>query len=222
IFHYALKDPGFLMLGVAETVGPLADFFSVVDKKYRVYAKKPTSRRFDLGLTSLEQRLEKIGIGRTAGRTGEAGGGPSDLKQDVGLAQVTLEVIPVSGPARERNYLVLFESVPPSGAPRAPGRAAPRGPRQPAVEHQIKNLHQELTATKEFLQSIIQEREAANEELQAANEELQSSNEELQSTNEELETAKEELQSVNEELTTVNEELQHRNADQSLLNNDLN
>src|SRR5207244_10994786 len=81
IFHYALKDPGFLMLGVAETVGPLADFFSVVDKKYRVYAKKPTSRRFDLGLTSLEQRLEKIGIVRTARRTGAAGCGPSDLLQ---------------------------------------------------------------------------------------------------------------------------------------------
>src|SRR5256886_84601 len=300
IFHYALKDPGFLMLGVAETVGPLADFFSIVDKKYRVYAKKPTSRRFDLGLISLEQRLEKIG--RTARRTGEAGGGPLDLlqevdrillskyapagvlvneateilqfrghtspdldpapgqaslnllkmapagllmdlrvaidkarkqnapvrrerlsiKQDGGLAQVTLEVIPVSGPARERNYLVLFEPVPPSGEPRAPGRAAPRGPRQPAVEHQIKNLHQELTATKEFLQSIIQEREAANEELQPANEDLQSSNEELQSTNEELETAKEELQSVNEELTTVNEELQQRNAELSQVNNDLN
>src|SRR3989442_11720150 len=70
------------MLGVAETVGPLADFFSVVDKKYRVYAKKPTSRRFDLGLTSLEQRLEKTGIGRTPRRTGEAGGGPSDLLQE--------------------------------------------------------------------------------------------------------------------------------------------
>src|SRR5439155_1707242 len=77
------------------------------------------------------------------------------IKQDGGLAQVTLEVIPVSGPARERNYLVLFEPVPPSGEPRAPGRAAPRGPRQPAVEHQIKNLHQELTATKEYLQSLI-------------------------------------------------------------------
>src|SRR6058998_2909419 len=83
IFHYALKTPGFLMLGVSETVGPLADFFSVVDKKYRVYAKKPTSRRFDLGLTSLEQRLEKIGIGRTWRSTGEAGGGPSGLLQEV-------------------------------------------------------------------------------------------------------------------------------------------
>src|SRR5213594_234987 len=267
IFHYALKDPGFLMLGVAETVGPLADFFSIVDKKYRVYAKKPTSRRFDLGLISLEQRLEKIG--RTARRTGEAGGGPLDLlqevdrillskyapagvlvneateilqfrghtspylepapgqaslnllkmaregllmelrvaidkarkqnapvrrerlsiKQDGGLAQVTLEVIPVSGPARERNYLVLFERVLPPEEPRAPGSTAPGATlrsRRTATERQTENLRRELTATKEFLQSIIQEREAANEELQAANEELQSSNEELQSTNEEL------------------------------------
>jgi two-component system, chemotaxis family, CheB/CheR fusion protein len=305
VFHYALKDPGFLMLGVAETVGPLADFFSIVDKKYRVYAKRPTSRRFDLGSTSFDQRLERAGIGRAARSTGEASGGPSDLlqevdrilltryapagvlvneaseilqfrghtspylepapgqaslnllkmaregllmelrvaidkarkqnapvrrerlniKQDGGLAQVTLEVIPVRGPGRERNYLVLFESVPPSEEPSAPGSTAPSATlhsRRAATERQIENLRQELTATKEFLQSIIQEREAANEELQAANEELQSSNEELQSTNEELETAKEELQSVNEELTTVNEELQQRNADLFQLNNDLN
>src|SRR5207244_2008345 len=31
VFHYALKTPGFLMLGVSETVGPLSDLFSVVD-----------------------------------------------------------------------------------------------------------------------------------------------------------------------------------------------
>src|SRR5438445_7524685 len=33
VFHHALKTPGFLMLGVSETVGSLSDFFSVVDKK---------------------------------------------------------------------------------------------------------------------------------------------------------------------------------------------
>src|SRR5437899_5002846 len=300
IFHYALKDPGFLMLGLAKTVGPPADSSSVVDKKYSVYAKKPTSRRFDLCLTSLEQRLEKIGIGRTARRTGEAGESRLDLlqevdrlllskyapagvlvneaaeilqfrghtshylepapghaslnllkmaregllmelrvaidkarkqnapvrreglsiKQDGRMAQVTLQVIPMSGPARERNYLVLFERRPASREPRTPGRRIPSPIAHP--RRHIENLRHELTATKEFLQSIIEEREAANQELQAANEELLSSNEELQSTNEELETAKEELQSVNEELTTVNEELQHRNAELSQLNNDLN
>src|SRR5881409_1601533 len=305
IFHYALKTPGFLMLGVSETVGPLSDLFSVVDKKYKVYAKRPTARRFDLGFGSLDRVIARKGTSRAARSADEAGRSRSDLlqevdrlllskyapagvlvneaaeilqfrghtspylepapgqaslnllkmaregllmelrvaidkarkqnapvrrekvsiKQDGALTQVTLEVIPVSGPARERNYLVLFERVLPPEEPRAPGSTAPGATlrsRRTATERQTENLRRELTATKEFLQSIIQEREAANEELQAANEELQSSNEELQSTNEELETAKEELQSVNEELTTVNEELQHRNADQSLLNNDLN
>jgi two-component system CheB/CheR fusion protein len=103
-------------------------------------------------------------------------------------------------------------------------RGTARGPRRPGQTTdgwQLARLRQELTATKEFLQSIIAEREAANAELQTANEEILSSNEELQSTNEELETAQEELQSVNEELTTVNEELQHRNGELALANNDL-
>ena len=142
------------------------------------------------------------------------------IKQDGRMAQVTLQVIPMSGPARERNYLVLFERIAPAREPRTPGSKAPSPIAHP--RRHIENLRHELTATKEFLQSIIEEREAANQELQAANEELLSSNEELQSTNEELETAKEELQSVNEELTTVNEELQHRNVELSQLNNDLN
>src|SRR5262249_5085299 len=79
-----------------------------------------------------------------------------------------------------------------------------------------------LAATREYLQSVIEQQEAANEELQSANEEVQSANEELQSINEELETSKEEIQSSNEELTTVNEELQNRNEELNRLNNDLN
>lgn len=82
-------------------------------------------------------------------------------------------------------------------------------------------LEQELTATKEYLQSVIETQEATNEELQSANEEILSSNEELQSTNEELETAKEELQSANEELSTVNDELRGRNSELAQSNTDL-
>jgi two-component system, chemotaxis family, CheB/CheR fusion protein len=40
-FHYALKTSGFLMLGSAETVGLQSDLFSVVDKKHRLYNKRP-------------------------------------------------------------------------------------------------------------------------------------------------------------------------------------
>lgn len=74
---------------------------------------------------------------------------------------------------------------------------------------------------REYLQSVIEQQDAANEELRSANEEILSSNEELQSTNEELETAKEELQSVNEELMTVNDQLQTRNVELTKISDDM-
>ena len=74
---------------------------------------------------------------------------------------------------------------------------------------------------KQYLQSIVDDQEAASQELRAAHEEVLSSNEELQSTNEELETTKEELQSANEELTTVNEQFLSRNRELDVLTDDL-
>jgi two-component system CheB/CheR fusion protein len=84
----------------------------------------------------------------------------------------------------------------------------------------IRQLEDELAATREDLQTTIEQLETSNEEYKAANEEVMSMNEEFQSTNEELETSKEELQSLNEELSTVNnqltskvEELETKHAD---------
>lgn len=88
---------------------------------------------------------------------------------------------------------------------------------QQSSNARLEELEQELTATKEHLQTYIEELETSNEELQSLNEELQSTNEELQSSNEELETSNEELQSTNEEvqiayaeLKSVNEELERK------------
>ena len=89
-------------------------------------------------------------------------------------------------------------------------------------EPSINQLQMDLSSTKLYLNSLLDEREATNQELISANEEIQSSNEELQSTNEELETTKEELQSSNEELQTVNDELEDRNAVLTQASNDLN
>ncbi|MEO0035618.1 MAG: hypothetical protein RLZZ501_1641, partial [Pseudomonadota bacterium] len=91
----------------------------------------------------------------------------------------------------------------------------------PSSEARLIELEQELTATREHLQTVVEELETSNEELQALNEELQAANEELQSSNEELETSNEELQSTNEELTTVNQELQVRTAELAGANADL-
>jgi two-component system, chemotaxis family, CheB/CheR fusion protein len=41
IFHYALRPEGYLVLGHAETVGMQNDLFALVDKKHKVYRKKP-------------------------------------------------------------------------------------------------------------------------------------------------------------------------------------
>ena len=43
MFHHALTSSGFLVLGQAETVGPQATLFSVVDKKHRIHAKRPNA-----------------------------------------------------------------------------------------------------------------------------------------------------------------------------------
>ncbi len=129
---------------------------------------------------------------------------------------VDINVVPFNVVPNERHFLILFSEssamIEPPQPARLPGTSEDRD---------ITRLKGELQATREYLESIIEDQEAMNEELRSANEEIQSANEELQSTNEELETAKEELQSSNEELTTLNEELENRNAELDRLNNDL-
>jgi two-component system CheB/CheR fusion protein len=147
------------------------------------------------------------------------------VKQNGGMHDVNVEVVPMEGPAEARHFLVLFDDVTPRGAadPAPAGKESGKGKKKrgAAVDQRLIRLQQELGASRDYLQSIIQDLEAANEELQSANEEILSSNEELQSTNEELDTAKEELQSTNEELNTVNEELHGRNEELSQANSDL-
>jgi len=145
------------------------------------------------------------------------------VETESGLRETTVRVIPFRSPIQDQNsFLVVFE---PETHPVEHGPQLlpplPLSEAEPERDRQIAQLKQELSATREYLQSIIETQEATNEELQSANEEIQSGNEELQSTNEELQTSKEELESANEELHTVNEEMQHRNDLLTQLNNDL-
>src|SRR3989475_3451598 len=143
------------------------------------------------------------------------------------LKGVNLEVIPLNATSsKERHLLIMFEdATPPGRSVSAETMATQVGPgkggKQERNNRQTIQLKQELAATKRYLHSLVEDKDASNEELQAANEEILSSNEELQSTNEELQTAKEELESTNEELHTVNEELHHRNFELTQANNDL-
>jgi len=147
------------------------------------------------------------------------------VEQNGGLKAMNFEIIPVKGvPGKEHYFLVVFEDWTTQPPAKTTTKDRERDPKtkKSVSEKDNARLAQELEATREYLQSIIEEQRTTNEELRSANEEIQSSNEELQSINEELETAKEELQSTNEELTTVNDELQIRNDELTKLNNDLN
>jgi two-component system CheB/CheR fusion protein len=139
------------------------------------------------------------------------------------IRKVNLEVLPVKlSTSAENCYLVLFKE----GDRERDGLPIPKTIPLPEMplrqkDKEMKRLHAELAAAREYLQVTIEQQEAASEELKCANEEVLSSNEELQSTNEQLGTAKEELQSTNEELHTLNEELQTRNIELNQINNDL-
>ena len=139
------------------------------------------------------------------------------------VSAVRLDIVPVQEPeTKTRCLLVSFMKLePPEDLLPAPVAESETDQRVIALGKRMQELEWELKATKEYLQSTIEDKESANEELKSANEELQSANEELQSANEELETSREEMQSSNEELTTVNEELQNRMAELSQTNDDL-
>ena len=163
------------------------------------------------------------------------------------VRQLTLRVLPIQSGSDGRCFLVLFEALSsvaavtpskpvrgwvtrlqrwlrpskhesPDTAGHSPAAATSEGHKS---NGEVERVQRELTATKEYLQSIIEQQDSLTEELRSANEETQSSNEELHSTNEELQTAKEELQSSNEELTTLNEQLRYRNLELSEIGNDL-
>ena len=303
IFHYSLKPAGFLVLGDFETVGEFDNIFKVVNKRFKIYSKRPvvTRKPLDFSTTYIaERKIGKPAVNRPAqsqipepeifkeadrilltkytpasvivnseleiiqvrGRTGsflEPAPGKASLnvlkmaregmmtdlrnaldrakrsgetvrkeaiaiRSDGKYLDVNLEVVPLKTDRAHPCFLVAFEeALPKPASPVSLGRAGGEKSRKEkrAEDLKVVRLQHELSATKDYLQSIIEDKEAANEELKAANEEIQSSNEELQSTNEELETAKEELQSTNEELTTVNEELQNRNLELTQVNNDM-
>ena len=160
------------------------------------------------------------------------------VKTTDGYVDVSIEVILLrKGREKKGGYLILFEQPSRLNSESEVRQPAGNSERSRLVEGdevdtarvqellQIDTdnirLEQELGATRDYLQSLIEEQESVNEELQSANEEVQSANEELQSTNEELETSKEEIQSSNEELATVNGELNRGNAELNRVNNDL-
>ncbi|MBW6468505.1 MAG: SpoIIE family protein phosphatase [Coriobacteriia bacterium] len=295
IIHYALEPGGFLLLGASETTGTESAFFSVVDKKHRIYRRKTGPGKLlsalapSAGALGFAQRgtvgqqepvfdilgeAERVVRGRYSpagilvtadldvlhfrghvGRYLDPAEGPPEFKlprlidptlsltveaaireaakanaaskrrgtavePDGEGREIDVEAVPIASPTGDAYYLVLFEERP-KQTPES------RSPTKPGEERDVEEgetplLRRQLGETREQLEAVVSERDAANAELRVAGEKYQSSNEELRTINEEFQTAQEELQSTNEELTTLNDELRNRNTELGRLADDLN
>jgi two-component system CheB/CheR fusion protein len=60
VFHYGLKTTGYLMLGTSETVGEFSDLFSLVDRKYKIYARKVAATRLGVDLIASKYPQETL------------------------------------------------------------------------------------------------------------------------------------------------------------------
>ncbi|WP_051309182.1 PAS domain S-box protein [Desulfogranum japonicum] len=129
------------------------------------------------------------------------------LKSHDGTKTVRIQVGPVPT-AASPQFLVIFFNLGNSCQP-----ISSDGEVTEQEKNKIAELEYELSATREYLQDVIEELETNSEELQSLNEELQASNEELHAANEELGTTNEELQASNEELFTVNDQLRARSEE---------
>jgi two-component system CheB/CheR fusion protein len=78
IFHYALREPGFLVLGNAETIRAFPGFVAV-DAKNRIYARTSAAPRILLDLG--DRRLPEVG--GEEGLTGTKASVPQDVNREV-------------------------------------------------------------------------------------------------------------------------------------------
>jgi PAS domain S-box-containing protein len=64
--HYALKAGAYLMLGGAESLGVFTDYFSLIDKKYKIYQKKTTGARLVTYFTGIDFSLRTLGESKSS------------------------------------------------------------------------------------------------------------------------------------------------------------
>lgn len=111
----------------------------------------------------------------------------------------------------EELFVIVFQNLNPSDVAVISGNSTSDNQNNEFLTERLLDLENELFASREHLQSQVEQLEIANEELQSLNEELESSNEEFNATNEELEVSNEEIQSSYEELNAANERLERLN-----------
>jgi two-component system CheB/CheR fusion protein len=80
LYHYALRNSGFLLLGNSETIGANTEHFSLLDKKHKIYSKKASFIRPGFEVPPRPHELE-LKEPRAAGTNPPRENKPLDLQQ---------------------------------------------------------------------------------------------------------------------------------------------
>jgi two-component system CheB/CheR fusion protein len=241
-FHFALNDPGLLMLGKAELLLTQAQLFTPVTMKHRIFAKAgttlPRERLFELAENGIVRATQAASLrdlafqlstvaqlvvdsnGRLEAANDRARSLFGVVPKDLGRPFHDLEIsyrpadlrTPIDQAFRELRLVALNEVE----------RHLPGGEVQ-FMDVQAIPIRDE--AGRVIGVSVvfhdITARHNLQVELQKSSQELETAYEELQSAHEELEATNEELQSTNEELETTNEELQSSNEELETMNEEI-
>ncbi|MFN8473959.1 MAG: CheR family methyltransferase [Anaerolineae bacterium] len=213
LFAFSLRDGGYLVLGKAETVTPLADFFALEQPRLKVYRRVgdrvliPPARIKDSVPTPQRQTPQRRWVG-TDSSLARLQREMQRARSGTERAEGLIQRLPVGVVVLDRRYDIVTIN-----------NTARRllGIHTSAIGEDFIHLvqHVPLTPLRNCveLRSANEELLISGEETQAATEEIETLNEELQATNEELETLNEELQATVEELNTTNDDLQARSTE---------
>ena len=176
IFHYALRPQGFLVLGMAESIGCCSELFSIVDARHSVYTR-----------TVSALRTAVVPSGFASG---------SALVPSVHQVVARQVAEPMLSEVRKQaDAIILSKQL-------RDEISASKLSLQTIIEEKEAS-NEELRAASEEALSSNEELQSTNEELETAKEELQSTNEELTTLNEELQNRNLELHQLSDDLINL-------------------
>jgi len=245
LFHFALNEGSFLVLGKAELLLTSNNYFVPSSLKQRIFIKAglERSREYFMGSNYDKAQDPNFIANNSLLR---------DAALDIGnYAQIVVNINGLLILANEQARLLFklnskdinrplqdlevsyhpVELRSPIDEVMSTHRAAALSSIAWAIAHDDLNYFDvQITPLYDLLQNLlgvsvvfveVSRYKKLQEEIENANQELEMAYEQLQSTNEELETTNEELQSANEELETTNEELQSTNEELETMNAEL-
>jgi len=159
LFHFALHEGGYLLLGASETIGQRQELFDRVSKKWRIFRRIGPARGKTMDFPLLEKHTEISLLAKMDEPDMATEAHEAEKNDEEGLAKQLEYTIEELETANEELK---------------------------ASNEEVMSMNEELQSTNEELETSKEELQSLNEELSTVNNQLQEKVEELEATNNDL------------------------------------